>query len=82
MRASGSGGLRVSCLRAPRMRGSCAYLARDCLRFALIWTGDAHDSLRSRFAADEQMISGSALNCDLSARIVGPYSQSETEAPP
>ena len=27
MRASGSGGLRVSCLRAPRMRGSCAYLA-------------------------------------------------------
>ena len=59
MRASGSGGLRVSCLRAPRMRGSCAYLARDCLRCGLIWTGDAHaDSLRSRFAADEQMISG------------------------
>jgi len=42
MRASGSGGLRVSCLRAPRMRGSCAYLARDCLRCGLIWMGDAH----------------------------------------
>ena len=24
----------------------------------------------------------SALNCDFSARIVGSYSQSETEAPP
>ena len=34
-------------------------LGRDCLRCGLIWTADAHaDSLRSRFAADEQMISG------------------------
>ncbi len=48
MRASGSGGLRVSCLRAPRMRGSCAYLARDCLRFGLIWMGDAHAEIEVR----------------------------------
>ncbi len=56
---SASGGLLLNCRAAPRMQASCAYLELNCLRCGLIWTGDAHaDSLRSRFAADEQMISG------------------------
>ena len=38
---SASGGLLLNCRAALRMRGSCAYLARDCLRCGLIWMADS-----------------------------------------